>query len=100
MTTFRPARCRRRAMPLARSPPPRSRIRADLFVDMRRLRRGELFRLVLYSGNLLAQHMAERIEQQKNKQEEKCVKEGKGSQSAAGVDDDTKDFLGRLGRVL
>jgi len=61
---------------------------------------GELFRGVLRSRNLLAQHVAERIQEQENKQEEKGVQKCERCQASAWVNDNAKDFLCSFGGVL
>src|SRR5687767_15880808 len=100
MTTFIPARCRRSTTPVARSPPPRTRTRAGLLFDIRCLCACDLLRGIQCPKRLFPQHVAERIKQEKNKQEEECVKQGESRQAHARVNDNSKDLHGGLGRVL
>src|SRR5689334_22415144 len=100
MTTWIPARCKRRATPEARSPPPRRRTRPGLFCCIERPRRRNFFWQILRSPCLLSQHMTEGVEQQENKQEEDGIEHGKRGQTPAWVDHNAQDLLSGLARVL
>src|SRR6185436_5569733 len=88
--TRMPARCRRKATPVARSPPPR--ISTKLFLDMAFLGGFELLGRFQSLNFLLAQHVTERIQQKVDEHEKECITQREGRQTAAGIDDHAENI--------
>src|SRR5687767_2390335 len=64
------------------------------------LLRWDFIRRILRPHDLLSQHMAERIEQEEEEQEEDRIEKGEGCQTPGRVNDDAENLLRGLCRIL